>query len=122
MGVGVTGNDMDAKMGVIEEPREGELDREEDTEALTVPPPTLAVTQARRVTKVEALINRVALAGTVREMEDERQRVIDGELLGLLVGDGCAEAKEESVGKRGVGEAVKGLEKDGRKEALPKGV
>ena len=57
MGVGVTGDDMDAKKGVIEEPREGELDREEDTEALTVPPHTLAVTQALRVTKVEALIN-----------------------------------------------------------------
>ena len=64
----------------------------------------------------------MALAGTEREMEDERQRVIDGELLGLLVGDGCAEAKEESVGKGGVGEAVKGLEKDEREEALPKGV
>ena len=57
MGVGVTGNDMDAKMGVIEEPREGEFEREEDTVALTVPPHALAVSNALRVTKFEALIN-----------------------------------------------------------------
>ena len=57
VGVGVAGDDMDAKMGVIEEPREGELDREEGTVALPVPPHTLAVSKALKVAKVEALTN-----------------------------------------------------------------
>ena len=64
----------------------------------------------------------MTLASTESEIEDEWHRVIDGELLGLPVGDGWLEAKEESVGKGGVGVAVKGLEKDKLEEALLKGV
>ena len=57
VGVGVTADEIEAKMGVIVKPREGEFEREEDTVALTVPPHALAVSNPLRVTKFEALIN-----------------------------------------------------------------
>lgn len=56
VGVGVAADDRKAE-GVREKAREGELDTEEDTVALTVPPLPLTVSKALGVSKVDTLIN-----------------------------------------------------------------